>query len=160
MFNLFKKKEIDPNVYAPVHGRCISLDEVSDAVFSSRMMGDGVAFELLGDTIYAPFDATIVMIANTKHAIGLRGDNGLEILIHVGLDTVNLNGKGFTLHKQRNDHVKKGDPILTIDRCFMQKQNIDLTTPMIVTNGSEVEFQIQNIEACEKEETIVFIKKV
>lgn len=159
MFNLFKKKEKDPNVYAPVTGRCIRLDDVSDAVFSSRMMGDGIAFELLEDTIYAPCDATIMMIAGTKHAIGLQADNGLEILIHVGLDTVNLNGEGFIVHKQAKEHVSKGEPLLTINRSFMKEHSIDLTTPMIITNGNDVKVQIQDIETSVKAETIVFIKK-
>lgn len=159
MLKLFKKKEIDEHVYAPVNGTCISLDDVQDEVFSSRMMGDGVAFHLSDDSVYAPFNGEIVMIASTKHAIGLKGDNGIEILIHVGMDTVNLNGEGFTVFKKSGDRVEKGEAILKIDKTFMQERNIDLTTPMIVTNGSEVEIEIYKVDTVVKAETILITKK-
>ena len=82
-------------LYAPVTGSCIPLTEVKDEVFANKMMGDGVAFTFDGDTVVSPCDGTIVMIAATKHAIGIQGDDGVEVLIHVGLDTVSLNGEGF-----------------------------------------------------------------
>lgn len=137
MFKFFKKKEIDKNLYAPVNGKCIALQEVKDQVFASGMMGEGVAFEPDDEVICAPCDGMLVMVANTKHAFGMQADNGLEILIHIGLDTVNLNGEGLTVLKKKGDMLKKGEPVIKIDFAFMKQKNIDVTTPMIVTNGND-----------------------
>lgn len=143
MFNLFKKKE-PVTLYSPVSGKSIPIEEVPDKVFASKMMGDGVAFQFDGNTVYAPCDATISMIANTLHAIGLKLNNGAEVLIHIGLDTVNLNGKGFTKLVNQSDKVKRGTPLIEIDRSIMEANGIDLTMPMVITNGSEYTFQIEN----------------
>ncbi|MBO0411439.1 PTS glucose transporter subunit IIA [Enterococcus hulanensis] len=144
MFERFKKKKADPQLYAPVNGQCISLEQVKDPVFQSKMMGEGTAFILEDDTIYAPCDGEISMIAVTKHAIGLTADNKADVLIHVGLDTVNLNGKGFSIYKQSGDKVKRGEALLKVDRSLMESENIDLTTPMVVTNSSEFQLTIVN----------------
>lgn len=131
MFKIYKKKVHE--LYSPVKGKSILLEQVNDKVFAEKLMGDGLAFEFQGDSIYAPFDAKVVMIANTKHAIGLQNDD-IEILIHVGLDTVNLNGIGLTSHVKTGSTVKRGDVLLTIDRKLMDEKQIDLTTPMIITS--------------------------
>ncbi|HIG0358556.1 TPA: PTS sugar transporter subunit IIA [Clostridium sporogenes] len=137
MFNLFRNRNLDNNLYSPVDGYCIDLDKVEDKVFASKMMGDGVAFVLENDTILSPCDGKIVMIAETKHAIGIMADNGVEILIHVGLDTVNLAGKGFDLLTKQDSVVKRGNPILKVDRSLMKENNINLITPMIITNSKK-----------------------
>lgn len=145
MFNFFKKKAVDYNCYAPVNGTCISLDDVCDKVFSSRMMGDGVAFQFVDDVVCAPCDGTIVMLASTNHAFGLQADNKAEILVHVGLDTVNLNGEGLKVLVKQDQYVKKGTPIIQLDRAYLDAKGIDLTTPMIVTNGNEFTLTTQHI---------------
>lgn len=157
MFGLFKKKEVDQHLYAPVNGTCIPLEEVKDPVFAQKMMGDGAAFEFTDDnTIYAPCDGEIMMIANTKHAVGLKAENGAEVLIHIGLDTVNLNGEGFTALKQSGDKVKKGDALIKVDRAFMDEKGMDLTTPMVVTNSSEFTLSISGVNASvTKGETVI-----
>ncbi len=137
MFNIFKKKEIDENLYAPVDGNCINLEDVPDKVFSSKMMGEGVGFTFDSTVVCAPCNGKVTMIANTKHAFGIAGDNGVEVLVHIGLDTVNLQGEGFTTLVQVDKTVKKGTPIIEIDRALMSEKGIDLTTPMIVTNSSD-----------------------
>lgn len=137
----FFKKKTDPVIYAPVSGTCIPLEQVNDPVFSSKAMGEGCAFIFDGSTIYAPCNAKVIMVPESKHAIGLEADNGLEILIHIGMDTVNLNGEGFTVKTAQNKKVRKGDPLVMIDRAFMSSHNIDLTTPMIVTNGKPIVFR-------------------
>ncbi len=136
MFN-FRKKEMDNNIYAPVTGTCIALNTVPDDVFASGAIGEGVAFTYDGSTVYAPCNGTIIMIANTKHAFGIRTASGAEIMVHIGLDTVELNGQGFEVLVSVNDKVKKGDPVINIDRKFMEAKNIVLTTPLVVTNSSE-----------------------
>lgn len=88
MFGLFKKKEC--TIYTPVNGRMINISEVPDPVFSKKLMGDGVGFIFDGDTLYAPIDGKIKLIAATKHAIGFEANNKAEVLMHIGLDTVAL----------------------------------------------------------------------
>lgn len=145
MLGLFKKK-IDNNIYSPVNGTCISLELVNDNVFASKMMGEGVAFQFEEEILYAPCDATVTLVAETKHAIGLMGNNGLEILIHIGLNTVALEGKGFEVLINKDDKVKCGDPLIKVDQIYMKEKNIDLTTPMIITNNSEHEVEVLKVE--------------
>ncbi|WKA55370.1 beta-glucoside-specific PTS transporter subunit IIABC [Planococcus shixiaomingii] len=124
----------EESVHAPLRGQVIPLSEVSDEVFSSGAMGHGVAIEPLDNKLYAPFDGTVVMIALTKHAIGLRSNSGVELLAHIGIDTVKLNGKPFTVHVEDGAKIKKGDLLITFDRESIQKEGIQMTTPLIITN--------------------------
>lgn len=135
MFNLFKSK-IDKNIYAPVQGKCVDITKVNDIGFSSCSMGDGIVIIPKSNVIVSPCDGTLQMIFRTGHAFGIKADNGLEILIHIGIDTVNLKGKGFTVLKKVNQRVKKGDPIIKID-LDMIKKDYDITTMLIVTNGKK-----------------------
>ena len=138
----FLMKNATTELVAPVTGNAIPLEEVKDQVFASKMMGDGLAFQFDGDTIYAPCDGVITMFFKTKHAFGITARNSAEIMIHVGMDTVNLNGEGFTVLKGQGTKIRKGDAILKIDRALMKEKNIDLTTPMIITNGDDVKFTV------------------
>lgn len=138
MINIFKKKDVK-ELNAPIKGELVSLDNVPDKVFSDRLMGDGVAIKPLDNTIYAPCDGQIVMIANSKHALGLKTSNDIEILIHVGLETVNLNGKGLDVLCRLNQRVKQGTPLLKIDLDYMHSNNINLITPLIITSHNNIE---------------------
>ena len=133
MFNLFKEKS-DKNIYAPVKGKCIDITEVNDIGFSSQSMGDGIAFIPKSNIIVAPCDGELEMVFRTGHAFGIKGHNGFDILVHIGIDTVNLEGKGFTILKEANQKVKKGEPIIQIDLEEINKI-YDSTVIMIVTNG-------------------------
>lgn len=113
----------------------IPLSKVSDEVFSSGAMGQGLAIEPEDNKLYAPFDGNVVMIAPTKHAIGLRSESGVELLVHIGLDTVKLDGKPFTLHVEDGAKIKKGDLLITFDKEAIQNEGIKITTPLIVTNS-------------------------
>lgn len=145
MFKMFKTKQTK-ELYAPVTGTTISLEQVPDQVFAQKMMGDGIAFELESNVICAPCDGKIAMVANTLHAVGINADNGAEILIHIGLDTVNLGGKGFTQLVQVGDKVTKGTPMIEVDMDFMKEQNIVLTTPMVITNSADFNFDVEDGE--------------
>ena len=128
MFNFLKKKAQQEELVAVVDGELIPIEEVSDPVFSQKMMGDGFGIKSTGNTIYACADATITMLFPSNHAIGLTLDNGMEILIHVGIDTVNENGKGFTCLVEANQKVKSGEPLLKIDRekpTYIQRSDIN-----------------------------------
>lgn len=142
MFNIFKRTSNDCELFAPVNGKTIFLKDVPDKVFADKMMGDGVGFEFDGNVIYAPCDGKISLIANTLHAIGIATKNGVEILIHIGLDTINLNGKGFKKLINQGDKIKKGTPLIEIDRELMKEKNINLITPLIITNSANYELEI------------------
>ncbi len=141
MFGFFGKKK-DVELKAPVNGTMIDLTQVPDKVFASKMMGEGVAFVYDDNIVCAPVDGTITLIPNSLHAIGMTTDIGLEVLVHIGLDTVSLNGKGFKKLANQGDKVKAGTPIIQIDREFMKEKGIDLTTPMVITNSSDYNVEI------------------
>ena len=118
----------------PIKGTIIPLAEVKDAVFSSEMLGKGFAVEPSVGETFAPIDGTISAVFDTKHAIGLTGDAGMELLIHMGLDTVKLGGKGFDVKVKVGDKVKAGDLLATFDIDFIKGEGLMVTTPIIISN--------------------------
>lgn len=134
MFSLFKSKLI---ITAPVKGTICPLEEVNDPVFSQKMMGDGIAIIAEEETICAPCDGTITLIAETKHAFGITTKNGVEVLVHVGLDTVQLKGEGFVALQKAGTKVAQGTPILKVDLAMMKQRNISIVTPVIITNTND-----------------------
>lgn len=142
MFNIFKKKDNLSTLNAFANGKLISLEQVNDPVFSQKLMGDGIAIQVTNDTIYSPVDAKITLIAETNHAIGLTCSNGVELMIHVGLETVNLKGNGFKPLVKIGDFVNAGTPLLLIDTDFMKDQKIDLVTPLIIINHQDHPFKV------------------
>lgn len=137
-------------IMAPVSGKCVDIKEVPDKMFAEKIMGEGVAFRYDGDVIYSPCNGTIAVIAETKHAIGIKSENGVELLIHVGVETVSLKGDGFEALVQQDEKVEIGTPILKIDRKFMSDKNIDLITSMVITNGEEFDLDFFNINSLVK----------
>jgi glucose-specific phosphotransferase system IIA component len=118
---------------APVSGILVPLADVPDDAFAQRLVGDGVSIDPLSDTVVAPCDARVLMIHRAGHALTLEA-SGLEIVIHVGLDTVALNGEGFTALVQAGGFVKTGDPLLRFDADLVGRRAKSLLTEMIVTN--------------------------
>lgn len=132
-------------VYAPCDGTVKPLSEVNDDVFSQEIMGKGIAIEPSTGNLYAPCDGTITVCFPTGHAIGLKSKNGTEILMHVGIDTVNLQGKYFDPQIKVNDEVKKGQLLLTFDLEKIKEAGYDTTTPVIITNSKDFNsIQIEN----------------
>lgn len=125
----------DEEMTSPMTGKVIPLSQVPDEVFSSGAMGEGIAIEPSDNKLVAPFDGAVIMIAPSKHAIGLRSDSGIELLIHIGLDTVTLDGQPFTLHVKDGDKVKKGDLIAEFDLESIKQANLKTITPIIITNS-------------------------
>ncbi|MFF0909579.1 beta-glucoside-specific PTS transporter subunit IIABC [Microbacterium enclense] len=125
----------DTVVLSPVDGTVVPVSEVPDAAFADGSLGQGVAIRPTSGAVYAPFDATVVAAFPTGHAIGLRGVDGVELLIHVGIDTVRLGGQHFALKVQSGAEVKAGDLLLEFDGDAIEKAGYDLITPVIVTNG-------------------------
>ena len=129
-------------VYSPIHGTVIPMTEVNDPTFASGILGKGAAIVPAEGSVYAPCDGTVVTIFDTCHAIGLQSAEGVEILIHVGLDTVNLGGKHFIPHIKSGDSVKKGDRLLEFDSEAIRAAGYDITTPIIISNS----FSYQSVE--------------
>ncbi|EAC6951456.1 PTS beta-glucoside transporter subunit IIABC, partial [Listeria monocytogenes] len=117
-------------------GELIALNDVKDEVFSAGIMGAGVAILPASGEIRAPFDGTVLSVFQTKHAIGLISKQGVELLIHVGLDTVNLNGQFFDIEVSESEEIKKGDLLGTFELDTIKKAGYDITTPIIVTNSA------------------------
>ncbi|MDO4500608.1 MAG: beta-glucoside-specific PTS transporter subunit IIABC [Erysipelotrichaceae bacterium] len=121
-------------IASPIRGNAIALTEVKDQVFSSCAMGNGVAIEPTEGLVVAPEDCTVTMIYPTKHAIGLTLDSGVELIVHVGMNTVELNGEGFTQHVEQGVRVKKGETIVSFDIDALKAKGYDLTVPVVVAN--------------------------
>lgn len=126
-------------IKSPISGKVIELEKVNDPVFSSGAMGKGVAIEPVDNKVYAPFNGTIEFIADTKHAIGLLSEDGVEVLIHVGMDTVKMEGRGFSVKTSVNSKVKAGDLLLEFDRNIIEKEGYSLITPVVITNADNYE---------------------
>lgn len=123
-------------IYAPMSGAVVLLDQVPDPVFSGRMLGDGVAiFPTAGDVL-APFDGEVTALFPTGHAIGLCSNTGVECLIHVGIDTVELNGAGFAAKVKPGDKVKQGQLLIQADLQAIHLAGKEIVTPVIITNSS------------------------
>ena len=125
------------SILAPLSGQAIPLEEVPDDVFSQKILGDGIAIIPTDGKIYAPVDGEIATIAETLHAYGFTSEDGLEILVHVGLDSVKLKGEGFTSHVQAGDKVKAGQLVAEVDLKFLISQGVPATTPVLICEGAE-----------------------
>lgn len=148
-------------IKSPISGKVIELEKVNDPVFSSGAMGKGVAIEPIDNKVYAPFDGLIEFIADTKHAIGLLSDDGVEVLIHVGMDTVKMNGKGFDVKTKVNSKVKAGDLLLEFDKSVIEKEGYSLITPIVITNADNYEDKQLNInKEVESGNTIINLKEL
>lgn len=122
---------------SPLTGKALPLSRVPDEGFANKMMGDGIAILPTEGTLYAPEDGEILFIFNTMHALGFRTKDGVSLLFHVGIDTVKLNGKGFTVLVQNGQKVKKGTALMTIDLNYIKKNAPSIITPILVTEGHE-----------------------
>ncbi|HEP1896696.1 TPA: PTS beta-glucoside transporter subunit IIABC [Kluyvera cryocrescens] len=130
-------KASENDVLAPMTGTVLALDQVPDTTFASGLLGKGVAIIPSVGQVIAPFDGEVASIFQTKHAIGLLSDSGIELLIHVGIDTVKLEGAPFTAHVKEGDKVKAGDLLLTFDRQAIIDAGYDLATPIIISNSDD-----------------------
>jgi len=140
--NLFRTKEAEVKtepitIYCPLRGKVIALGEIPDQVFSAGVLGIGFGIEPVDETIYAPFNGTIVQVSDTKHALGILSKDEIELLIHVGMDTVDMNGKGFEIFVKEGDEVVMGQPLMKFNIDLIKKAGHLATTAIIVTNSSE-----------------------
>lgn len=127
----------DSIVYAPITGEAVLLSQVDDPTFATEILGKGLAVIPEEGKVYAPFNGEVVSVFDTKHALGMRSDSGIELLIHVGLETVRLNGKYFTAHVKNGSRIKKGDLMLEFDLEALKAEGYDTVTPILVSNTAD-----------------------
>ena len=139
-------KQEEKDFISPMQGRLMPLTEVEDQVFSQGLMGDGFAVELKDGQVLAPFSGEVVMTFPTKHAYGLRREDGLEVLIHIGMDTVQLNGEGFESYVQQGDHVVQGQVLAKVDIDYVLSQGKSVVSPVVFTSGQHIECQGQDVQ--------------
>jgi len=136
MFGLFKaKKQV---IQSPTDGQLVGLDSVPDEVFSTRLAGDGFAIIPISNTFVAPLSGTLTKIFSTNHAFSIQTSTGLEVLVHIGLDTVNLKGEGFKRLAQEGDKVSVGKPIISADIEFIKSKGKDIITPVVFNHEKEL----------------------
>lgn len=144
-------------LFSPVFGQVIELKDTKDPVFSSGMMGKGLGVEPSEDKIYSPVNGTITMIAETKHAIGITTEEGIELLIHIGIDTVKLKGEGFNLSCQVGSEVKVGDLLGTVDFSFIKEKGYASTIMLILTNSIGKEMKVETFVGEKKAKEPIFV---
>lgn len=137
MFGIFKKKNNGIMIGAPVKGRAVELSQVSDPTFGEGILGKGAAIIPADGRICSPVDGEVAMIFDTLHAVTLTTEDGVELLVHIGLDTVALKGEHFTAHVEAGAKVKKGDLLITADIEAIKAAGYDVITPVIVCNTSD-----------------------
>ncbi|MEC3884452.1 PTS glucose transporter subunit IIA [Halobacillus sp. HZG1] len=139
---LFGNKETDLRVASPLTGKKVALEEVPDPVFSQKMMGEGIAVEPKDGEVLSPVEGTIVQLFPTKHAVGLETKSGAEILIHIGLETVAMDGEGFEAFVSQGDKVKVGDKLISFDLDLVKEKAKSTVTPIIVTNSDVFDVEV------------------
>lgn len=154
MFSKFMKKN-KVQVFSPLNGQVIALEQVPDPVFSQKMMGEGVAIMPTGGDVVSPIDGTVVLISKTKHAIGIRTKDDTEVLIHVGLETVTLKGEGFSVFVNEGDVVSIGQKLLAVDWDLIKDKVPSIITPIVITNSAERSVEYAEATASVAGETLV-----
>lgn len=158
MFGL-KKKNVSEGHVAFGNGKLVSLEKVPDQVFSQKMMGDGYAIELRDGHIYAPVSGIATMVFQTGHAFGLTTDDGVEVLLHLGVDTVELNGKGFSGKVKQGDRVKQGDELTEMDLALIEAEGKPTISMCIFTSGEKINILKEDSDVHALETEIIEITK-
>lgn len=143
---IFSKQESSDitELCSPVNGKVINLSEVPDPTFSEEILGKGIAICPQSDTFFSPCDGTVEMLFDTCHAISIKSTNDAEILIHIGLETVELKGKYYKSHVKNGQKIKKGDKLITFDRQAISDNGYNTITPVVICNSDE--FNITEIK--------------
>lgn len=136
MFGFLKRKVRE--IKSPADGQVVALESVDDEVFSKKLVGDGVALIPMSDIFTAPIEGTVTKIFSTNHAFTIKSPKDLEVIVHIGLDTVALEGKGFERLVKEGDEVKAGDPVIRIDLPYVREHAKDIITPIIISDQSDV----------------------
>jgi glucose-specific phosphotransferase enzyme IIA component len=142
LFGSKENKSVEVEIYAPLSGEIVNIEDVPDVVFSEKIVGDGIAIRPKGNKIVAPIDGVIGKIFETNHAFSMESKEGIELFVHFGIDTVELKGEGFTRIAQEGQAVKRGDTVIEFDLELLESKAKSVLTPVVVSNMDE----ISNIE--------------
>ena len=142
---MFEKNAKTISLKAVEDGRTIPMDEVNDQTFAQELLGPGIAIVPSNGTVVSPINGTIATVMDTKHAVCIQGEDGLELIVHAGLDTVELNGKYYQTYKEIGDQVKAGDVLLEFDLEEITKAGYDVTTPIVITNLGDYKLSLIHI---------------
>lgn len=138
LFGSKQKESQEIKIYAPLNGEIVNIEDVPDVVFSEKIVGDGVAIRPTGDTIVSPVNGTIGKIFETNHAFSIESEDGVELFVHFGIDTVELKGEGFSRIAQEGQTVKVGEPIIKFDLALLEGKAKSVLTPIVISNMDEI----------------------
>lgn len=162
LFDKFKKLVSDDNgsnnllnIVSPLEGEIIAIEDVPDVIFAEKIVGDGIAIVPTGNKIVAPVTGEIVKIYETNHAFAIRSKEGLEVLVHFGLDTVELRGEGFTRIAEEGQNINAGETIIEFDLALLTEKAKSVITPCIVSNMDEIKSMTKLTGAVKAGETVV-----
>ena len=127
------------DIVAPLSGEIVNIEDVPDVVFAEKIVGDGIAIKPAGHKIVAPVDGTIDKIFETNHAFSIESDNGIELFVHFGIDTVELKGEGFKRIAEEGQQVKVGDTVLEFDLAVLEEKAKSVLTPVVISNMDEIQ---------------------
>lgn len=153
MFGFLKRKTRE--IKSPVDGQIVTLESVNDEVFSTKMAGDGVAIIPMSNVFTAPIDGIVTKIFSTNHAFSIKSTKDLEVMVHIGLDTVALGGKGFERIANEGDSVKAGDTIIRVDFAYVREQGKDIVTPIIISDESDIKSIEKHFSAVKNQDIIM-----
>ncbi|KGQ70942.1 PTS glucose transporter subunit IIA [Chelonobacter oris] len=138
LFGSKDNKGAEVEIYAPLSGEIVNIEDVPDVVFSEKIVGDGIAIRPTGNKIVAPIDGVIGKIFETNHAFSMESREGVELFVHFGIDTVELKGEGFTRIAEEGQEVKKGDTIIEFDLAVLEAKAKSVLTPVVISNMDEI----------------------
>lgn len=139
---MFGRKKEPYFIYSPMDGRVVGLPEVGDEIFAKGMMGTGAAIYPENEELYSPVDGTIIFVFPAKHAVGIEASDGTEMMIHIGIDTVQLSSEGFECHVEEGQEVKKGDKLLSFDKKLLESKGYQTVTLLLFPNREAENLQL------------------
>ena len=138
LFGSKENKTVEVEIYAPLSGEIVNIEDVPDVVFSEKIVGDGIAIRPTGNKIVAPVDGVIGKIFETNHAFSIESDSGIELFVHFGIDTVELKGEGFKRIAEEGQRVKVGDTVIEFDLPLLEEKAKSTLTPVVISNMDEI----------------------
>lgn len=160
LFGSKENKSVEVQIYAPLTGEIVNIEDVPDVVFSEKIVGDGVAIRPTGNKIVAPVDGVIGKIFETNHAFSMESKEGVELFVHFGIDTVELKGEGFNRVGQEGQTVKRGDTVIELDLELLEAKAKSVLTPIVISNMDEVtHMEKKSGEAVAGESVVLVIRK-
>lgn len=159
LFGSKSNKTVEVEVYAPLSGEIVNIEDVPDVVFSEKIVGDGIAIRPTGNKLVAPVDGVIGKIFETNHAFSMESTDGVELFVHFGIDTVELKGEGFNRIAHEGQTVKRGDTIIELDLELLESKAKSVLTPVVISNMDEVNHVDKKIGGVVAGESVVYVVK-